>query len=121
MTTPYRRKYVTRWTMEDGTAVAIRPIRPEDETEELEFVRHLSPETSRFRFFHTIKDMPHETLVRYCNIDYDGEIALVAELDGNASGATQEKRKILGVGRLIPEVNRKRRRILHSCLRRLPE
>lgn len=111
---PYPRKYVTRWTMKDGTNVVIRPIRPEDEPAELEFVKRLSPETSRFRFFHIIKDMPHETLVRYCNIDYDKEMALVVELDQNIEGKgiqEEEKRKnkkrIVGVGRLISEVSRK--------------
>ena len=34
----------------------------------------------RFRFFQLVKDVPHETLTRYCNLDYDREIAIVAEL-----------------------------------------
>jgi acetyltransferase len=44
-----------------------------------------------------IKDTPHEVRVRYCNIDYDREIAIVAEL-------TEEgRRRILGVARLSIE------------------
>src|SRR5208282_3141025 len=77
---PYPTKYVTPWRLKDGTEVTIRPIRPEDEAMELEFVRGLSPETSRFRFFQIIKDLQHDALVRFCNIDYDREMALIAEI-----------------------------------------
>ena len=49
----------------------------------------------RARFFTVIKDISHEMLVRYCNIDYDREMAIVAEVREN------EKRKMIGIGRLI--------------------
>ena len=49
----------------------------------------------RARFFSIVKDISHEMLVRYCNIDYDREIAIVAEVREN------EKRKLIGIGRLI--------------------
>ncbi len=52
-----------------------------------------------FRFFQIIKDVTHETLIRYCNIDYDREIAIVAEMQ-------QEKRKIIGAVRLIRDPGR---------------
>jgi acetyltransferase len=99
---PYPTRYVTTWTLKGGTEVTLRPIRPEDEPMESEFIRGLSPETSRFRFFHTIKDLTHEALVRFCNIDYDREMAFVAE-------TAKENRKIeIGVSRLIIEPNKRR-------------
>lgn len=99
---PYPTKYVTPWKLKDGTDVILRPIRPEDEPMESEFIRNLSPETSRFRFFQIIKDLPHDALVRFCNIDYDREMAFIAE--------TREggKRVEIGVARLILEANKKR-------------
>jgi acetyltransferase len=42
--------------------------------------------------------MSHETLTRYCNLDYDREVAIVAEL---------ADRRIIGVSRLILEPNGK--------------
>jgi acetyltransferase len=48
-----------------------------------------------------LKDTPHEVRVRYCNVDYDREIALVAEMVENG------KRKILGVARLSIESDEK--------------
>jgi len=98
---PYPTKYVTPWRLKDGTEVILRPIRPEDEPIELEFIRGLSPETSRFRFFQVIKDLPHEALVRFCNIDYDREMAFIAETREG------ERRVEIGVARLILEPNKK--------------
>ena len=99
---PYPSKYVTPWRLNDGTEVTLRPIRPEDEPIEHEFVRGLSSETSRFRFFQIIKDLSHEDLVRFCNIDYDREMAFIAEI-------REGDRKIeIGVSRLILESNKKR-------------
>jgi len=80
--------------MRDGRTVLLRPIKPEDEPLWLEMLRNCSEESIRYKLFQTLKDMPHEVRVRYCNIDYDREIAIVAEL-------TEEgKRKIIGTARV---------------------
>jgi acetyltransferase len=93
---PYPKKYETVWRMRDGRTVLLRPIKPEDEPLWLEMFKNFSEESVRYRFFNIIKDTPHEVRVRYCNIDYDREIGIVAEL-------TEERRQILGVVRLIIE------------------
>jgi acetyltransferase len=49
-----------------------------------------------------LRDTPHEVRVRYCNIDYDREIAIVAEL------LEEGRRKILGVTRLSIEPDGRR-------------
>ena len=94
---PYPKKYETLWKLRDGRTVILRPIKPEDEPLWLEMFRNFSEESIRYRFFEVIKDTPHEVRVRYCNIDYDREIGIVAEL--NEGGI----RKILGVVRLVIE------------------
>lgn len=96
---PYPKRYVTQWKLKDGTTVVLRPIKPEDEILFSELFKSLSEETMRFRFFQIIKDVTHETLTRYCNIDYDREIAIVAEM-------LQDKRRIIGAVRLITEPGR---------------
>jgi acetyltransferase len=96
---PYPKRYVTQWTLKDGTTALVRPIKPEDETLFSELFKSLSEETMRLRFFQIIKNVTHETLTRYCNIDYDREIAIVAEIQ-------QDKRKIIGAVRLINEPGR---------------
>jgi len=93
---PYPKIYVTKWKLKTGTKVLLRPIKPEDETLLDELFKSFSEETMRFRFFQIIKDISHETLTRYCNLDYDREIAIVAETQG-------DQRRILGVARIILE------------------
>ncbi len=95
--TPYPTRYVTPWRLKDGTEVILRPIRPEDEPLEHEMLTTLSEETLRGRFFQVIKSITHEMLTRYCNIDYDREMAIVGEVREG------EKRRIIGIGRLIIE------------------
>jgi len=99
---PYPTKYVVPWKLEDGTDVLLRPIRPEDEAIESEFINGLSEETSRYRFFNIVRNLPHSDLVRFCNIDYDREMAIVAEV--TEGGRHRE----IGVGRLIAEPDRRR-------------
>ncbi|MDD5287695.1 MAG: GNAT family N-acetyltransferase [Dehalococcoidales bacterium] len=92
---PYPTRYIQPWLCRDGRNVLLRPIRPEDEPMEHELIAGLSPESSRFRFFYIIKDISHDMLSRFCNIDYSREIAIIAEY---GSGG---KRRNAGVGRLI--------------------
>ncbi|MBS7608767.1 MAG: bifunctional acetate--CoA ligase family protein/GNAT family N-acetyltransferase [Candidatus Bathyarchaeia archaeon] len=91
---PYPKKYETLWKMRDGRTVLLRPIKPEDEPLWLEMFQNCSEESIRYKLFQTLKHMPHEVRVRYCNIDYDREIAIVAELTENG------KRKIIGTARV---------------------
>ncbi len=99
---PYPTKYVVPWKLEDGTDVLLRPIRPEDEAIESEFINGLSEETSRYRFFNIVRNLPHLDLVRFCNIDYDREMAIVAEITEGG------RRHEIGVGRIIAEPDSKR-------------
>ncbi|HLN44748.1 MAG TPA: GNAT family N-acetyltransferase [Candidatus Sulfotelmatobacter sp.] len=94
---PYPKKYELFWTLENGQQVLLRPIKPEDEPMWLEMFQNFSEESIRYRFFGMLKDTPHEVRVRYCNIDYDREIAIVAET------TIEGRRRILGVTRLSVE------------------
>ena len=99
---PYPTQYVAPWTMKDGTEVTIRPIMPEDEPLIVNFHQTLSEQSVYMRYFHMIalsQRIAHERLTRICYVDYDREIALVADQKNAASG----ERGILGVGRLTRE------------------
>lgn len=94
---PYPRKYIEQWRLDDGRPVALRPIRPEDELLEFELFDTFSRETWRYRFFGPMKEVTHEDMVRFTNIDYRREMAIIGVL-------TEEgKDKMIGVGRLIIE------------------
>jgi acetyltransferase len=96
---PYPTKYVNPWTARDGSQLVLRPIRPEDEPLLIEFHGTLSERTIELRYFHAMKlstRVAHERLTRICFIDYDREIALVADRKNPQTGGHE----ILGVGRL---------------------
>jgi acetyltransferase len=95
--TPYPTRYVAYWRMSDGTEVLLRPVRPEDEPMEYRLFHSLSRATVRERFFSPLKEMSHEMLVRFCNIDYDREIAIAAEVTKG------DERRFAGISRLIIE------------------
>jgi len=95
---PYPTQYLTDWTLRDGTAVRVRPIRPEDEPLLIRFHQELSDRSVMFRFFHPMnltQRIAHERLIRVCFNDYDRELALVTEGRGDDG-----KPFILGIGRL---------------------
>ena len=100
--TPYPTRYVTPWRLSDGTEVLLRPIRPEDEPMIGELLETVSEETLRGRYFVSHLNITHELLVRFTNIDYDREVAIVAELTHG------KKKRIIGVGRLMGEADRGR-------------
>jgi acetyltransferase len=90
----YPTQYEAHWTMKDGTKVTIRPIRPEDEPLMVKFHETLSERSVYLRYFHLMnleQRTTHERLTRICFIDYDREMALVAETADH---------QIIGVGRL---------------------
>jgi acetyltransferase len=96
---PYPQQYVAPWTLKDGSPITIRPIRPEDEPLIVQFHETLSEQSVYFRYFHLMKlsrRTAHERLTRICFIDYDREMALVADRKNPDTG----EHEILGVARL---------------------
>ena len=74
---PYPSHLIEKVQLPDGTDLVIRPIRPEDAQIEQQFVRGLSQQTRYFRFMQALKELTPEMLVRFTQIDYDREMALI--------------------------------------------
>jgi len=66
-------------TLRDGSKVLLRPIRPEDEPNHHRFIAAMSPEDIRFRFFSALQALPHTEMARLTQIDYDRDMAFIAE------------------------------------------
>ncbi len=94
---PYPEKYLKKVTLKDGTEVVFRPIKPEDEPLWMALLASCSKETIYSRFRYSFHWNSHEVATRFCYIDYDREIAIVAEIEEKG------ERKLLGVGRLIAD------------------
>ncbi len=95
---PYPAKYRWPFTLKDGRAVTIRPVRPEDEPSVVEFHTGLSERTVYLRFFSAVplsQRIAHDRLSRICFIDYDRQMVLVAEHRG-----TDGPSRVLGVARI---------------------
>ena len=95
---PYPGKMVSTWRMKDGNEVVIRPIRPEDEPLMITFHEKLSERSVYLRYFQPLKltqRTAHERLTRICFVDYNREMALVAERRNEAG-----EPELLAIGRL---------------------
>jgi acetyltransferase len=95
---PYPAAYIGGWRMPDKTTVVIRPIRHQDEPLMAQFHKTLSERSVYLRYFQELKldeRVKHERLTRRCFIDYEREMALVAE-GKPRRGAPAE---ILGIAR----------------------
>lgn len=96
---PYPSQYVSAWTMKDGTELTIRPIRPEDEPLIVKFYAGLAEHSLYPQYLEQTKPgqpMTRDQLIGICFLDYDREIALVAEYrDPNS-----HENSIVAAGRL---------------------
>jgi acetyltransferase len=98
---PYPAQLVKKVQLRDGTDIVIRPIRPEDAEIEAKFVRELSSESKYFRFMNSLQELSQAMLVRFTQIDYHNEMALIA-VKPNDDGEEQ-----IGVARYTTNLDRK--------------
>jgi acetyltransferase len=92
---PYPSSLVGQFTTRDGEKLTIRPIRPEDADAHAAFFARLSPEDVRRRFFSAIREISAEQIVRMTQIDYEREMAFIAEREAS--------HETVGVARLVRE------------------
>ncbi|MCY1719046.1 bifunctional acetate--CoA ligase family protein/GNAT family N-acetyltransferase [Prolixibacteraceae bacterium Z1-6] len=95
---PYPESLISKAVLKDGTPVCLRPIRPEDEPLWLELLGSCSKDAIYHRFRYDFYFDSHEVASQFCFIDYDREIAIVAEHE--KEDGTKE---LIGVGRLIAD------------------
>jgi acetyltransferase len=84
-----------RW---DDRVLTLRPIRPEDEAQHLDFLQCLEAEDVRLRVFYSRRSIEHSELARLMQIDYEREMAFLA-VAADADG----KEQTLGVVRAIAD------------------
>lgn len=85
---PYPAELEEYFTLRNGQETFIRPIRPEDEPAHMAFMKKVSPEDIRFRFFGTVRELPHSEMARLTQIDYDREMAFIAVTDNSPNAET---------------------------------
>jgi acetyltransferase len=75
---PYPSQWQRHLEVKDGWRVFVRPIRPEDEPQIHEFLRHVTGNDLRLRFFAPMKEFSHEFIARLTQLDYARAMAFVA-------------------------------------------
>jgi len=75
---PYPKEWERRVTLKDGTALLIRPIRPEDEALYGPFFAEVTEQDLRLRFFAPIKEFSHAFVARFTQLDYARAMAFIA-------------------------------------------
>ena len=96
---PYPEEYVRDASLADGIPVTFRPIRPEDEPLWHRLIASTAAESIRSRFRSLFKRATHAMAVQHCVIDYEREIAIVAEIHDKGA------RQLAGVAQLITDAN----------------
>jgi acetyltransferase len=89
---PYPKQWEQRTALRDGTAIFIRPLRPEDEPLYKPFFSAVTKQDVRLRFFGPVKEFDHAFLARFIQIDYITAMAFIALDEGTG--------RMLGVVRL---------------------
>jgi acetyltransferase len=83
---PYPRHLETAERLRDGTSLRVRPLRPGDEPMLHDLAAHMSHEDLRLRFFTPVRGLTHAVAARLSQLDYDRELAVLAEHDDVAVG-----------------------------------
>ena len=92
---PYPRRYEAHGVETDDMRVFIRPIQPEDAPLMREMLENVSETSLYHRFFSHMSKLPRSMRIRFTQIDYDREMALVA-LDEES-----EDERMVGIARVI--------------------
>jgi len=83
---PYPQALASVERLRDGTEIHLRPLRPEDEPKLHDLAAHMNPQDLWLRFFTPVHGLSHTVAARLSQLDYDREMALLAEYDGAALG-----------------------------------
>lgn len=75
---PYPKEWECHMTLRDGSAVFIRPVRPEDEALYPPFFTHVTQKDLRLRFFAPVKEFSHPFIARFTQLDYARAMAFIA-------------------------------------------
>jgi acetyltransferase len=97
---PYPKEWERRTALRDGTAILVRPVRPEDEPLYEPFFEKVTAEDLRLRFFAPVKEFGHAFVARFTQIDYARAMAFIAVAESSG--------EMLGVVRLHADANYER-------------
>jgi len=84
---------LTKKIVKRGIEITIRPITPQDDELEVEFVNNLSEHSKYMRFMSTLKELSPDMVFYFTNINYNEDMAFVATV------IDKDKERQIAVGR----------------------
>ena len=76
----YPVEWIDRFQLPRGDWITLRPVLPQDDVQEREFVAHgLTPQSRYLRFLVGVSELPEALTQAFTHIDYHDHFALVAE------------------------------------------
>ena len=91
---PYPAQWIRAIKLKNGTDIQLRPIRPEDAQSIQTLVKSMSAESRYYRFMHVINELTPQMTAQFTKLDYDRQMAFVADAENVGAG-------IVGVSRYI--------------------
>ena len=98
----YPRDLETTMTMNDGTEMVLRPVKPTDEEDIKDLFYSLTEQSRYYRFFSIIKTLPRAKRQDMIAIDYKNELAIVASVQDMGA------ERIIGIGRYFVDPGKDR-------------
>jgi acetyltransferase len=89
----YPSDWIETVRLREGTQVLLRPIRPDDAHRLQEGFQRLSPRSIYLRFLEPYKELPGKLAQQLANLDYNTQMALVAET------YEESRSRVIGVAR----------------------
>jgi acyl-CoA hydrolase/GNAT superfamily N-acetyltransferase len=96
----YPQKLSVAHTFKKGLTVHFRAIKPSDEEEMRRLFYRFSDDAVYYRYFSTVKSMPHYKMQEYVNVDYQRTLSIV----GTVSEAGRDR--LIAEGRYVRHQNR---------------
>jgi len=91
------------WVTWNGQHILVRPIKPEDAAQHVQFFNALDPADIRYRTFMSVRELTPAQIARFTQIDFDREMAFIA-----TRPLTPGRDETLGVARCVADPDNER-------------
>lgn len=91
-----------RLVLGQGVSVTVRFLHPDDAEIEQAFVRGLSDEARRMRFFSPVRELSRQLLEQFTHSEFPRSYAVIATVEAREEGGAEDAETLIGVARYSP-------------------
>jgi len=100
---PYPAQWIRPVTLKNKVDIQLRPIRPEDAQSIQALVKSMSAESRYYRFMHAINELTPQMTAQFTKLDYDRQMAFVADAADAGGGIAGVSRYIMSTDKTAGE------------------